>query len=37
MVRVSFMEFLVYSLLLDAGMQLEETTVFCTLGSFGFV
>ena len=32
MVRVFFMEFLVYSLLLDAGMQLEETTVFVHLG-----
>ena len=32
MVRVSFMEFLIYSLLLDAGMRLEETTVFVHLG-----
>ena len=32
MVCVSFIEFLVYSLLLDAGMQLEDTTVFVHLG-----
>ena len=32
MVCVSYMEFLVYCLLLDAGMQLEDTQIFVHLG-----